>query len=218
MSTSDWIITPMGEAALLVEAGEPDMALANDHVAALARAIEAEQLAGVQLIQPAITSLLVRFDPLATTADAVRRHIERSTTRPSPTLDVQHTMVEIPVRYGGDAGPDLDEAAQALGLTASQLIAAHCAEPWRVLMIGFAPGFPYIGPLPSALHLSRRSTPRSAVPAGSVAIAAGMTGIYPSALPGGWHLIGRTEVTLFDPQREPPSLLRAGDWVRFVAQ
>jgi len=206
----------MGEAALLVEAREPDVALANDHVSALARSLTHERVAGVQVIQPTINSMLVRFDPLITTADAVRRHIERSTTRPSSTLDAQQRIVQIPVRYDGDAGPDLAEAAHALGVAEAQLIAAHCAEPWRVLMIGFAPGFPYIGPLPSALNLPRRSTPRSAVPASSVAIAAGMTGIYPSALPGGWHLIGRTDVTLFDPQREPPSLLQAGDWVRFV--
>jgi KipI family sensor histidine kinase inhibitor len=216
MAKPMWSFTPMGEAALLVEAREPDVAMANAHVATLARAIEGEQLAGLRLIQPAINSVLIRFDPLATTADAVRRHIERSSTRPSPTLNAQHRITEIPVSYGGDAGPDLVEAAQALGVTEAQLIAAHCAEPLRVLMIGFAPGFPYIGPLPSSLHLPRRNTPRSAVPAGSVAIAAGMTGIYPSALPGGWRLIGRTNVTLFDPQREPPSLLQAGDWVRFM--
>lgn len=213
---SPWRFALMGEAALLIEAREPDVALANDHVVMLARAIEHERLSGVSLIQPAINSVLIRFDPLMTTADIVRRYVDGWASGSGQVFDAQPRIVEIPVRYGGEVGPDLDDAAQALGLTPDQLIAQHSAAPLRVLMIGFAPGFPYIGPLPPALHLPRRSTPRSRVPAGSVAIAAGMTGIYPSKLPGGWHLIGHTDVTLFDPQREQPSLLQTGDRVRFV--
>ena len=121
------------------------------------------------------------------------------------------------MRYGGEDGPDLDEVAVRLGLAPREVVAIHCEAIHRVLMIGFAPGYPYLGGLPPQLHLPRRATPRKAVPAGSVAIAAGMTGIYPARLPGGWHLIGRTEQRLFDPQAERPCLLEPGDDVRFVA-
>lgn len=212
-----WSFTPMGEAALLVESGEPDVALANAQITTLTRAIEHEQLIGVCLIQPAINSVLIRFDPLMTTADAIRSRVDGLIPQPTQTFDTRSRIVEIPVRYGGEHGPDLEDAARALGLTTGDVITQHTAQPFRVLMIGFAPGFPYIGPLPASLTLPRRSTPRATVPAGSVAIAAGMTGIYPSKLPGGWHLIGRTDVTLFNPQRDPPSLLQAGDRVQFVA-
>lgn len=126
-------------------------------------------------------------------------------------------MHVIPVRYGGEMGPDLETAAQALGMMPDQLIALHTSQPWRVLLLGFAPGFAYLGPLPMALHLPRRATPRARVPAGSVALANGLTGIYPSELPGGWHLIGRTDHQLFDPHCEPPARLQPGDAVQFVA-
>lgn len=212
-----WRFLSLGEAALLVEAGEPSVASANEQATALARALERERLIGVRLIQPAINSVLIRFDPLMTTADAIRSRVDGLIPQPTQTFDTRSRIVEIPVRYGGEDGPDLDGAALALDLTTGDVISQHTAQPFRVLMIGFAPGFPYIGPLPASLTLPRRSTPRAAVPAGSVAIAAGMTGIYPSKLPGGWHLIGRTDVTLFNPQRDPPSLLQAGDGVQFVA-
>jgi inhibitor of KinA len=191
--------------------------VANIQALALSNVIESTSLAGVRLVQPAINSVLIRFDPLIMTADVVRNRIDELMSQPVQPFDASPRIVEIPVRYGGEDGPDLDGAALALGLTTKEVIAEHTAQPFRVLMIGFAPGFPYIGPLPASLTLSRRSTPRAAVPAGSVAIAAGMTGIYPSKLPGGWHLIGRTDATLFNPQRDPTLLLQAGDRVQFVA-
>ena len=214
MAKPMWSFTPMGEAALLVECGLADVAAANQQALALARALTPH----VQAL-PAINSVLVRFDPLLMPAEETEALVRSKLAALSANEGEGHRrVVEMAVRYGGEAGPDLDDAAQALGLTPDQLIAQHSAAPLRVLMIGFAPGFPYIGPLPPTLHLPRRSTPRSAVPAGSVAIAAGMTGIYPSTLPGGWHLIGQTDATLFDPQREQPALLQAGDWVQFTAR
>jgi KipI family sensor histidine kinase inhibitor len=126
--------------------------------------------------------------------------------------------IEIPVRYGGDDGPDLEGVAGRLGLASDAVVALHAGTTYRVFMLGFAPGFAYLGTLPAELSLPRRTEPRPSVPAGSVAIAARQTGVYPVATPGGWHLIGRTEVTLWDPSAEPPARLAPGDRVRFVAR
>ncbi len=207
-----WRICPMGEAALLVECTLDDVVAANARALALADALPAEWQP-----TPAIRSVLIRFDPLRHPAAEVEARIRQSLIATSPDEAPRGRLVTIPVRYGGEAGPDLTEAARALDLTPDALVEAHTSRAWRVLMIGFAPGFPYIGPLPASLTLPRRATPRAAVPAGSVAIAAGMTGIYPAQLPGGWHLIGRTDAVLFDPAREPPTLLQPGDHVQFVA-
>jgi KipI family sensor histidine kinase inhibitor len=124
----------------------------------------------------------------------------------------------IGVRYGGTDGPDLAEVAARLGLTEPEVVDRHTAAVYTVFMLGFTPGFPYLGPLPDALVLPRRATPRTSVPAGSVAIAGRQTGIYPAPTPGGWHLIGRTDETLWDPARDHPALLEPGDTVRFVAR
>lgn len=207
-----WCIHPMGEAALLIECMLDDVASANAHALALAEALPAEWHP-----LPAIRSVLVRFDPLRHALDEVQARMQGALVEAVPNTHMPGRHVTIPVRYGGEDGPDLEDVARRLSLAPDELIAQHTAQPWRVLMIGFAPGFPYIGPVPAFLNLPRRATPRAAVPAGSVAVAAGMTGIYPSQLPGGWHLIGRTEVPLFDPAREPPALLQPGDRVQFIA-
>ncbi|WIG55610.1 MAG: Allophanate hydrolase 2 subunit 1 [Rhodanobacteraceae bacterium] len=123
----------------------------------------------------------------------------------------------IPVCYGGDCGPDIDAIAEHAGLVRDEVIARHAAAEYTVAMLGFAPGFPYLLGLDAALHVPRRATPRTRVPAGSVAIGGAQTGIYPCELPGGWHLIGRTPLALFDPRRDPPCLLAPGDRVRFRA-
>ena len=126
------------------------------------------------------------------------------------------TPIAIPVCYGGEFGPDLDDVARAHETTADAIVAEHTSRDYVVAMIGFLPGFPYLEGLGEALHTPRRDTPRTNVPAGSVGIGGASTGIYPFASPGGWHVIGRTPRTLFDPQRTPASLLAAGDRVRFM--
>lgn len=206
----------MGEGALLLDA-DPAIPLANRVVLTLGELLARAELPGVESAVPAISSLLVVFDPLLLAPAALRAHLEALLARVSPAPAAPERVIEIPVRYGGDDGPDLEEVAALLALRPAEVVALHCAEVFRVMMVGFAPGFPYIGPLPAALDLPRRSTPRTAVPAGSVALAAGLTGIYPARLPGGWHVIGRTERRLFDPTADPPALLAAGDGVRFVA-
>jgi KipI family sensor histidine kinase inhibitor len=126
--------------------------------------------------------------------------------------------LEIPVRYGGADGPDLDAVAELTGLSAAEVVELHAAAPLRVLFLGFAPGFGYLGPLPAALVVPRRATPRTRVPPGSVAIAGPHAAVYPVESPGGWHLLGRTSLALWDPNRTPPATLRPGDRVRFVPE
>jgi KipI family sensor histidine kinase inhibitor len=137
-----------------------------------------------------------------------------ATTRRS-TADCQKDRIEIPVCYGDAYGPDLDAVAAHAGLDARDVIARHVQADYRVAMLGFMPGFPYLLGLDATLHAPRRASPRTRVPAGSVAIGGAQTGIYPRELPGGWQLIGRTPLTLFDPLREQPALLRPGQRVRF---
>ena len=131
----------------------------------------------------------------------------------SPTVDARR--IDIPVRYGGDDGPDLEAVARHACLDPEEVVRRHTGATYRVAMLGFAPGFPYLLGLDPALELPRRSEPRLRVPAGSVAIGGAQTGIYPRELPGGWHLIGCTPLHLFEPEREPPCLLAPGDEVRF---
>lgn len=216
MSLADrWRFDPLGEAALLATCAETDMDAANRAALALADAIIRAGLPGVGAVVPAIDSVLVSFDPLRVTRAEIEDALRALATIP-PQAESLGRVIVIEARFGGEDGPDLAELAAAQGCDSDAIITALCARPYRVLMIGFAPGYPYIGPLPARLSVPRRATPRAAVPAGSVAIAAGMAGIYPARLPGGWHLIGRTPAKLFDPARAEPSLLRAGDLVQFM--
>jgi KipI family sensor histidine kinase inhibitor len=212
-----WRWLPFGEAALLLEAS-PVTALTNRFVLALSEQLSSAPPPGLIAAVPAIHSLLLSFDPLLLSAAQLRAQLAPLLDQLAPTPEQPARVLSLSVRYGGADGPDLDEVAQTLGISPAAVVALHCAQVYRVLMLGFAPGFPYLGPLPEPLQqLPRRATPRKAVPPGSVAIAAGMSGIYPARLPGGWHLIGRTESVMFDPRADPPALLAAGDGVRFVA-
>jgi KipI family sensor histidine kinase inhibitor len=168
-------------------------------------------------IVPGMNNLTVVFDPLAVDGAAVLTELQQLW---SCAAEARFTPREVlvPVRYGGADGPDLDDVARHAGLSAAEVVAAHSGADYIVFFLGFQPGFAYLGGLPEALATPRRAEPRLAVPAGSVAIGGSQTGIYPAAAPGGWHLIGRTALTLFDPLREPPSLLMPGDTVRFVPE
>lgn len=235
---ADFSIEPLAEDALLLRfGGGIDIAI-NTRVHAAAHALRAAHLAGVIDIAPAYATLLVRFDPwawLATEssgalpheklAEALRAVIVRSMDpglrrdgeQKADTAGGPAPSIEIPVRYGGDHGPDLDAVAEHARLSREEVIAHHARAEYKVAMLGFAPGFPYLLGLDPALQMPRRANPRTRVPAGSVAIGGAQTGIYPRELPGGWHLIGRTPLVLFDPKRQPPCLLAPGDRVRFIA-
>ena len=160
-------------------------------------------------------TLLLR-DPQQSALDAIER-LQRWWEE-SEAQEVASRLVEIPVIYGNDAGPDLQVVADHAGLTPQQVVELHSSVDYVVYFIGFQPGFPYLGGLDSRLHTPRRAEPRVSVPAGSVGIGGSQTGIYPLATPGGWQLLGQTPVALFNPQQQPPTLLRPGDSVRFVPQ
>jgi 5-oxoprolinase (ATP-hydrolysing) subunit B len=190
---------------------------AADHVRRLHAWLRDEPIPGVVDVHPAYATVLVRFD--------LRRHDPReiehalasrvASLRDHPVPEPRSFVV--PVRYGGADGPDLAEVASATGLGEGEVVAAHAAAVYRVAFLGFSPGFPYLTGLPAGLTTARRAAPRRLVPAGSVAIAGTQAGIYPLASPGGWNLIGRTDLALFDAERNPPALLAPGDLVRFVA-
>lgn len=200
------MILPFGESALLVELDDDRQAQA------LAASLAAAPIPGMVEAVPGLSSLLVEFDPAVVTDPAAQlaRHLE--SLRP---VAVEGRRRCIPVVYGGEHGPDLGSVAELCGLTESEVVELHGAADLRVLFNGFAPGFAYLGHLPEGLDVPRLATPRTRTPAGSVAIAERMTGIYPSELPGGWPVIGRTPVTLFDAQRQPPAYLAPGDVVSF---
>lgn len=203
---------------LCLSVGETGVLVApldNASALGLAGRLGETPMPGLVACVPGAASALIRFDPLLIARTEVEARVRQALALgPSPAAAAAAPIV-IRARFGGAHGPDLHDVAERLGLAPEAVIAALCAQSLRVMLIGFTPGYPYIGPLPSALHLPRRDTPRADVPAGSVAIAAGMAGIYPTRLPGGWHVIGRTAAVLFDAGRQPPSLLRAGDWVIF---
>jgi KipI family sensor histidine kinase inhibitor len=181
---------------------------------ALAAALRAA--APITGVVPGRASVLVEWDPLTTTADAVRRLVDAALAHPSTAEPVGRERT-IPVVYGGERGPDLEDVAARLGMAPEEVVARHAAVELEVLFCGFAPGYAYLGDLPDALRVPRLATPRTRTPAGSVAIADGMTGIYPDDLPGGWPVIGWTPIRLFDPRRNPPAYLLPGDRVRFRA-
>ncbi len=199
------MIRPFGESALLVEMGSAERAQA------LAASLRAEPLMDVVEAVPGLESVLVELEPLGAEPGSLVAALESriETLDPAGTTGRLHS---IPVDYGG---PDLDEVATLTGLSVAEVVALHGAVELRVLFCGFAPGFAYLGDLPPRLRVDRLATPRTMTPAGSVAIAGRMSGIYPADLPGGWRVIGRTDVTLFDSRRDPPVRLLPGDRVRF---
>ena len=168
-------------------------------------------------VVPGMNNLTVVFDPLVSDGTTVLAELEQLWSGADEASFTPREVL-IPVRYGGADGPDLDDVARHTGLSPDEVIARHSGADYIVFFLGFQPGFAYLGGLPAALATPRRAEPRLAVPAGSVAIGGGQTGIYPAASPGGWHLIGRTELTLFDPRRDPPTLLLPGDRVRFTPE
>ena len=210
-STSRVRTYPVGDAALLAELGTRLDTALNTRAIALASALKKRR--DVRQAIAGYASVTVHFDPDQTTHDALAAAIKRLANKRPPMAEPGR-LHRIPVVYDG---PDIEAVAAALGLSTTDIIALHTKPIYRVFLVGFVPGWGYLGPLPQELELPRRHVPRTRVPAGSVAIAGRQTGIYPLATPGGWHLIGRTSVRLFLPDSDPPSLFRAGDRVKFFS-
>lgn len=206
---------PIGDAALTLELGDAIDPALNRSVQSLDRSLAERPFSGFVEAVPTYRSLVVHYDPRRATFAAVHEALlERLTSRDLP----QHVggLRLIPTLYGGEDGPDLAEVARACGLSEADVVALHSGSDYTALMLGFAPGFAYLGMLPEPLETPRRTTPRTRVPAGSVAIAGRQTGIYPSSTPGGWNIVGRTAARVFDVAARPPALILPGDRVRFV--
>ncbi|HUC09399.1 MAG TPA: 5-oxoprolinase subunit PxpB [Stellaceae bacterium] len=204
----------VGDRALTIEFGDTIDRRLSREVLRLDRAIRAAPPPGVTETVPTFRSLMLHYDPSTTSRAELERAITRLIDR-SEDHPLAVRLWRIPVCYADEFAPDLAAVAQASGLTAARIIHLHSSMRYHVYMLGFLPGFPYLGDLPRELALPRRADPRLRVPAGSIAIATTLTAIYPYASPGGWHLIGATPIRFFDPAREPPSLLAAGDAVIF---
>ncbi len=209
------VFLPSGDRAMVVEFGSEIDPEINALVHGASAAIERAQLDGVVELVPTYRSITLHFDPLLTRYETLQQAIL--------DLDMEEVgasggqrLVEIPTLYGGEYGPDIGFVSENAGLSEAEVIEIHSGSDYLVYAMGFSPGFPYLGGLDPRLDTPRLSVPRTLIPGGSVGIAETQTGAYPVASPGGWQLIGRTPLKLFDPKSDPPTVINAGDRVRFV--
>ncbi len=205
-----------GDTGITVEFGDRIDPEINSRVRRLFEALKSTKPLGVLDLNPTYRSLFIQYDPMACSFERLVQIVEEHVESGSDIGEEASKVREVPVCYGGEFGPDLDEVASFHKLDPDEAVRLHCAPVYRVYMIGFTPGFPYLGGLDERLHTPRKSEPRKKVPAGTVGIADQQTGIYPIESPGGWQLIGRTPLKLFDPSRKAPFLIEAGDSVRFI--
>lgn len=216
-------ISPLGDAAVLIRLGDRIDEETHLRVRALSLYLERHPFPGMIEQVPAYSTIAVYYDPLAFAALSTEpgtpytrvRDILQSLVPAPEDSEPAARLIEIPTCYGGELGPDLSFVAQHSRLSPGEVVDTHTSQTYRVYMLGFSPGFPYLGGMSERIAAPRRASPRLAVPAGSVAIAGTQTGIYPIESPGGWQIIGRTALKLFEPEREPPALLHMGDEIRF---
>ena len=211
-------VLPVGDSAVLVEFGDSIEPEVNDRVYAFAASVTSAGIDGVEELVPTYRSLLVNYDLHKVTYEDMAAHLEelsQAAEGPTDTAERGSVIVHIPVAYGGEYGPDLGDVADHNGLSSQEVIDIHSGTGYRVFMLGFAPGFPYLGGMDERIACPRFQTPRVRVPAGSVGIAESQTGVYPNDSPGGWRIIGRTPVKLFDPNAEPPAAILPGSKVVF---
>lgn len=223
---------PFGDRALYIKFGDGIDASLQKKIQAFMLEIENYTFAGYIESVPAYNNITIYYDPLAVLQGAnirpqqfahyspfeiVKHHIAMVLTQTKVLADEQTDIITIPVVYGGEFGPDLAAVAAHNNLSEAEVIARHIESEYIVYMLGFAPGFPFLGGMNDSIAMPRKQTPRLKIPAGSVGIAGKQTGIYPLETPGGWQIIGRAAVDLFTPQQNPPALLRAGNKIRFEA-
>lgn len=208
-------VVPAGDSGWLIELPDRLDAEVNARAIEIAREIDGANLSGVTDIVVGYRTVMVYVDPLTTSSTSMNQHLHAIALRPAPAGVVHGELVEVPVCYGGPYGPDIDDVAAFGDCTADDVVRLHLGQEYRVYVVGFVPGFAYMASVDPRIAAPRRPSPRLKVPAGSVAVAAGQTGIYPAETPGGWHLIGRTPVRPYDPTRSNPFLFHAGDRVKF---
>lgn len=216
-------LLPLGDKAVVLQFEEEVSDTTHAKIQAVARYLHRHPIPGIIEYVPAYTTLTVYYDPWLLSNkgktdpyDKIVTLLQQVLIKAREQKENGGRLVEIPVCYGGKYGPDLDEVARLNKLTSAKVIELHTRKTYLVHMMGFAPGFPYLGGMDKRIATPRKSTPRAIIPPGSVGIAGAQTGVYPIETPGGWQLIGRTPLVLFDPQREQPSILKAGDLVKFV--
>ena len=205
----------MGDRAVLVELGDGISPRINQKVRALYSGLSAHGIKGIRDLVPSYRSVMVVYDPLVIALNSLKSQLNEIWKTMDDARLPEPRTVEIPVVYGDQYGPDLEWIANYHHMTPQEVIRLHTQPLYQVYMIGFMPGYPYLGEVPDGIVTPRRKTPRTHVPAGSVGIAQKQTGIYPVASPGGWQIIGRTPVRLFDPQGQPPCFIEMGDRVKF---
>lgn len=211
-------IVTLGDSALLVQLGDEIDIQINQRVHALAALINSSSVEGIIETVPAYGTLLIHYDPLVLTYSKVNQWARSTLEQVQDLKPGKPRQIEVPVKYGGEYGPDLEAVAAYHHLQVEDVIRIHCEPIYTVYMMGFTPGFPYMGKLDDAIVTPRLEVPRTNVPQGSVAIAGFQTGIYPLTSPGGWRLIGHTSLRLFDPSGDHPFLFSPGDEVKFIAE
>jgi len=212
------LLAPFGDSALLVKFGDEIDLSINQRVQALDALLRRSQKIGFIESVPAYATLLVHYDPLILTYAQISDWVKTETDRGEENVSRKPRRIEVPVRYGGEHGPDLEFVAAHHRINAREAVNIHASRAYTVYMMGFTPGFAYMGKLDDAIATPRLATPRTRVDAGSVGIAGAQTGIYPVSSPGGWRIIGRTSMRLFDLTAGPPFLFSPGDLVRFVIE
>lgn len=208
--------SPCGDKALLMEFGNSIDPEINKKIRSVMKALDQENISSIEEIIPTYRSILIIYDPLKIRFDALVNELKKLEDSIGQEYDSSIRIFEIPTVYGGEYGPDIEFVAKHNGLTVREVIDIHTSVNYLIYMLGFTPGFTYLGGLDERIETPRLENPRTKIPAGSTGIAGKQTGIYPIESPGGWQLIGRTPVKLYDPYKDPPVLLNAGDYVKFV--
>ena len=211
------IVIPAGDSAVTFEVGEGISPEIQKRVQSFTIALEHEQPHGIDEVFPTYRSLFIIYNPLILRFEDLERALRDLESKLDNVPEMPKRTVEIPTVYGGDAGPDLEFVAHNAGLCVDQVVKLHAGTDYLVYMMGFSPGFTYLGGLPELIATPRLTTPRVKVPSGSVGIAGSQTGVYPSESPGGWRLIGRTPIPLFNPAQIPPTIVEPGEYLRFVS-